>query len=108
MMQVYKIMEVISVHWVSTSFRKCHAYQFPKLRVAGSSPAGIANQINALPFRVHGLRRTVATGWPFSADHISANKDTVMVAQIPKLFGFSIEHKGPIQGAWAIGKGILG
>src|SRR6476660_9908064 len=33
---------------------------------------------------------------------------TVLISQLPKLFGFSIESKGPIQDGWAIGKGVLG
>src|SRR5262252_6287905 len=32
---------------------------------------------------------------------------TVLVSQLPKLFGFSIEGEGPLRKIWAIGKAIL-
>ena len=32
---------------------------------------------------------------------------TVFISQLPKLFGFSIEHGGPIRDLWAIGKAVL-
>jgi high affinity sulfate transporter 1 len=33
---------------------------------------------------------------------------TVLISQLPKLFGFSIESKGPLRNLWAIGQAILG
>src|SRR6476469_4537603 len=33
---------------------------------------------------------------------------TVLLSQLPKLLGFSIEGSGPLRDTWAIGKGILG
>jgi high affinity sulfate transporter 1 len=33
---------------------------------------------------------------------------TVLISQLPKLFGFSIESKGPLRSLWAIGGAILG
>ena len=32
----------------------------------------------------------------------------VLISQLPKLFGFSVEHTGPLRDLWAIGQGILG
>jgi high affinity sulfate transporter 1 len=32
---------------------------------------------------------------------------TVLISQLPKLFGFSIESEGPLRNLWAIGKAIL-
>ena len=32
----------------------------------------------------------------------------VLISQLPKLFGFSIESEGPLRDLWAIGQGILG
>src|SRR5262249_16928633 len=32
---------------------------------------------------------------------------TVLISQLPKLFGFSIEGDGPLRGLWAIAKAIL-
>jgi high affinity sulfate transporter 1 len=32
---------------------------------------------------------------------------TVMISQLPKLFGFSIESDGPLRNVWAIGRAIL-
>jgi len=31
---------------------------------------------------------------------------TVLVSQLPKLFGFSIESAGPLRDLWAIGRAI--
>src|SRR5215469_4300338 len=33
---------------------------------------------------------------------------TVLIGQLPKLFGFSIEAEGPLRKLWAIGQAILG
>lgn len=33
---------------------------------------------------------------------------TVLISQLPKLFGFSIESAGPLRNLWAIGSGVLG
>ena len=33
---------------------------------------------------------------------------TVLISQLPKLFGFSIESDGPLRNLWAIAQGILG
>ncbi|WP_460141819.1 SulP family inorganic anion transporter [Pseudomonas sp. S2_E01] len=33
---------------------------------------------------------------------------TVLISQLPKLFGFSIESDGPLRNLWAIGSGVLG
>jgi high affinity sulfate transporter 1 len=33
---------------------------------------------------------------------------TVLISQLPKLFGFSIESDGPLRGLWAIGEAIVG
>jgi high affinity sulfate transporter 1 len=33
---------------------------------------------------------------------------TVLISQLPKLFGFSIESDGPLRNIWAIGEAILG
>jgi high affinity sulfate transporter 1 len=33
---------------------------------------------------------------------------TVLISQLPKLFGFSIEHGGPVRDLWAISKGVVG
>src|SRR5215831_18720993 len=33
---------------------------------------------------------------------------TVLISQLPKLFGFSIESDGPLRNLWRIGDGILG
>ena len=33
---------------------------------------------------------------------------TVLISQLPKLFGFSIEHGGPVRDLWAISKGVIG
>jgi MFS superfamily sulfate permease-like transporter len=32
---------------------------------------------------------------------------TVLISQLPKLFGFSIDIEGPLRGLWAIGEAIL-
>jgi MFS superfamily sulfate permease-like transporter len=32
---------------------------------------------------------------------------TVLISQLPKLFGFSIEIEGPLRGLWAIAKAIV-
>lgn len=33
---------------------------------------------------------------------------TVLISQLPKLFGFSIDSDGPLRNLWAIGSGVLG
>jgi high affinity sulfate transporter 1 len=33
---------------------------------------------------------------------------TVLISQLPKLFGFSIESEGPLRSLWAIGQAIIG
>lgn len=33
---------------------------------------------------------------------------TVLISQLPKLFGFSIDSAGPLRNLWAIGSGVLG
>ena len=33
---------------------------------------------------------------------------TVLISQLPKLFGFSIESEGPLRGLWAIAEAVLG
>ena len=32
---------------------------------------------------------------------------TVLISQLPKLFGFSIDAEGPLRSLWAIGEGVL-
>ena len=32
---------------------------------------------------------------------------TVLISQLPKLFGFSVEAKGPLRQLWAIGRAVL-
>src|SRR3984893_8067557 len=33
---------------------------------------------------------------------------TVLISQVPKLFGFSIDSDGPLRSLWAIGEAIVG
>lgn len=33
---------------------------------------------------------------------------TVLISQLPRLFGFSIESKGPLRDLWAVAQGVLG
>lgn len=33
---------------------------------------------------------------------------TVLISQLPKLFGFSIEHRGPLRDLWTIASAVLG
>src|SRR6516225_6613412 len=45
---------------------------------------------------------------PIRYGYINGIALTVLIGQLPKLFGFSIEAEGPLRKLWAIGQAILG
>jgi MFS superfamily sulfate permease-like transporter len=60
--------------------------------VAGVARLGFVTELLSKPIR-HGYMNGIAL--------------TVLVSQLPKLFGFSIQADGPGRGLWAIGEAVL-
>jgi MFS superfamily sulfate permease-like transporter len=61
--------------------------------VAGAARLGFVTELLSKPIR-YGYMNGIAL--------------TVLIGQLPKLFGFSIEAEGPLRKLWAIGQAILG
>ena len=61
--------------------------------VAGAARLGFVTELLSKPIR-YGYMNGIAL--------------TVLIGQLPKLFGFSIEADGPLRKLWAIGQAILG
>lgn len=61
--------------------------------LAGTARLGFVTELLSKPIR-YGYMNGIAL--------------TVLISQLPKLFGFSIESDGPLNNLWAVGKGVLG
>jgi len=61
--------------------------------VAGAARLGFITELLSKPIR-YGYMNGIAL--------------TVLISQLPKLFGFSIENLGPLQNLWSIATGVMG
>jgi high affinity sulfate transporter 1 len=72
--------------------------------------AGMMALVSGVALIVMGLARlgfiTELLSKPIRYGYMNGIALTVLVSQLPKLFGFSIEADGPLRGLWAIASGI--
>jgi high affinity sulfate transporter 1 len=74
--------------------------------------AGMMAVVSGMVCIVAGLARlgfiTELLSKPIRYGYMNGIALTVLISQLPKLFGFSIESDGPLRNIWAIANGVLG